>query len=58
LLHLHTRLDGLAREIGQGNRNDDLCPAADEHIGRLRKMLAWFAAQLFGRGDPVGHTGR
>jgi hypothetical protein len=58
LLHLHSPLDGLAREIGQGNRNDDLCPAATGHIGQLRKMLAWFAAHLFGRGDPVGHAGR
>jgi hypothetical protein len=57
-LRVQTGLDGLAREIGQGDRNDDSCPAAAGHIGHLRKLLASFAAQLFGRGDLVGHAGR
>jgi len=44
-------LEGLAREVGQGDPNDDLrCPAVVGRSGHLRKMLASFAAQLFGRG--------
>ncbi len=51
---LHTGLEGLAREIAQGDPNDHLCRSAAGHVGRLRKMLASFAAQLFGRGALVG----
>ena len=49
LLRLHTGLEGLAREIAQGDPNDHLCPSAAGHVGHLRKMLASFAAQLFDR---------
>jgi hypothetical protein len=49
LLRLHTGLEGLARDIGNGDPNDDLRPT----LGHLRKMLASFAAQLFGRGALV-----
>ena len=50
-LHLHTGLEGLAREVGQCDPNDDIrCPAISGHSGHLRKTLASFAAQLFGRG--------
>jgi len=51
---LHTGLEGLAREIAQGDPNDHLCPSAAGHVGHLRKMLASFAAQLFGRDALVG----
>ena len=55
LLRLHTGLEGLAREIGHGAPNDDLRrPAVAGYVGRLRKMLASFAAQLFSRGALVG----
>jgi hypothetical protein len=54
LLRVQTGLDGLAREIGQGDPNGDLRPVAAGHIDHLRKMLASFAAQLFGRGALVG----
>src|SRR6516165_3327871 len=54
LLRLHTGLEGLAREIVQGDPNDHLCPSAAGHVGHLRKMLASFAAQLFGRRTLVG----
>jgi hypothetical protein len=54
LLRLHTGLEGLAREIAQGDPNDHLCPSAAGHVGHLRKMLASFAAQLFGRDALVG----
>jgi hypothetical protein len=54
LLRLHTGLEGLAREIAQGDPNDHLCPSAAGHVGHFRKMLASFAAQLFGRGALVG----
>jgi hypothetical protein len=41
----------LAREVGHCDPNDDLrCPAIVGRSGHLRKMLASFAAQLFGRG--------
>jgi hypothetical protein len=50
LLRLHIGLDGLARDIGHGDPNDDLRPALAKPVGHLRKMLASFAAQLFGRG--------
>ena len=54
-LHLHTGLEGLAREVGHCDPNDDLrCPALAKPLGHLRKMLASFAAQLFGRGALVG----
>ena len=57
-LRLHTGLEGLAREVGQGDPNDDLrCPAVVGRSGHLRKMLASFAAQLFGRGALVGRSG-
>jgi hypothetical protein len=45
LLRLHSGLEGLARDIGHGDPNDDL---------RLRKTLGSFGAQLFGRGALVG----
>jgi len=54
LLRLHTGLEGLAREIVQGDPNDHLCPSAAGHVGHLRKMLASSAAQLFGRDALVG----
>ena len=44
-LRLHTGLEGLAREVGHCDPNDDF-----GHFGHLRKMLASLAAQLFGRG--------
>jgi hypothetical protein len=50
LLRLHTGLEGLARDIGHGDPNDDLRPGP---VGHLRKMPASFAAQLFGRGALV-----
>jgi hypothetical protein len=53
-LRLHTGLEGLARDIGQGDPNDDLRPAVAGRVGHLRKMLASFADQLFGRGALVG----
>jgi len=48
LLRLHTGLEGLARDIGHGDPNDDLRPALARPVGHLQKMLASFAAQLFG----------
>jgi hypothetical protein len=54
LLRLPTGLEGLAREIVQGDPNDHLCPSAAGHVGHLRKMFASFAAQLFGRSALVG----
>ena len=53
LLRLHTGLEGLARDIGHGDPNDGLGPALTRPVGHLRKMLASFAAQLFGRGVLV-----
>ena len=53
LLHLDTGLEGLAREIGHGDPNDDLRPTLARPVGHLRNMLASFAAQLFGRGALV-----
>jgi hypothetical protein len=53
LLRLHIGLEGLARDIGHGPSNDDLRPALTKPVGHLRKMLASFAAQLFGRGALV-----
>ena len=53
LLRLHTGLEGLARDIGHGDPNDDLRPALVRPVGHLRKMLASFANQLFGRGALV-----
>jgi hypothetical protein len=40
------------REIAQGDPNDHLGLSAAGHVGHLRKMLASFAAQLFG-GDAL-----
>jgi hypothetical protein len=54
-LRLRTGLLRLPREIGQGNPNDALYPTTAGRVGHLRKSLASFAAQLFSRGDPVGH---
>ena len=54
LLRLHTGLEGLARDIGHGDPNADLRPAVTGHVGHFRKVLASFAAQLFGRGALVG----
>jgi hypothetical protein len=53
LLGLHIGLDGLARDIGHSDPNDDLRPALGKPVGHLRKMLASFAAQLFSRGALV-----
>jgi hypothetical protein len=53
LLRLHVDLDGLARDIGHGDPHDDSRPALAKPVGHLRKMLASFAAQLFGRGALV-----
>jgi hypothetical protein len=55
LLRMPTSLEGLGRELGQIDRNEGSCTAAAGHVGYLRKMLASFAAQLFGRGALVGH---
>jgi hypothetical protein len=52
-LRLHAGLEGL-REIGHGDPNDDLRPAVSGNVGRFRKMLASFAAQLFSRGALAG----
>jgi hypothetical protein len=54
LLRLHIGLEGLARDIGHGHPIDDLRPATAKPSGHLGKMLASFAAQLFGRGALVG----
>ena len=53
LLRLHNGLEGLGVRSGHGDPNDDLRPAVAGHVGHLRKMLASFAAQLFGRGALV-----
>jgi len=50
LLRLHTGIEGLARDIGHSDPNDDLRPALAKPVGHLRKMLASLGAQLFGRG--------
>ena len=54
LLRLHSGLEGLARDIGHGDPNDDLRPAFAGPVGHLRKTLASFGAQLFGRSALVG----
>ena len=54
LLRLHSGLEGLARDIGHGDPNDDLRPALAGSVHHLRKTLASFGAQLFGRGALVG----
>jgi hypothetical protein len=54
LLRLHSGLEGLARDIGHGDPNDDLRPALAEPVGHLRKTLTSFGAQLFGRRALVG----
>jgi len=54
LLRLHPGPEGLARGIAQCDPGDHLCPSAAGHVRHLRKMLASFAAQLFGRGALVG----
>jgi citrate lyase beta subunit len=54
LLRLQTGLEELVRDIGHRDPNDDLRPALTRSLGRWRKMLASFAAQLFGRGALVG----
>jgi hypothetical protein len=48
LLRLHSGLEGLARDIGHSDPNDDLRPALAGPVGHLRKTLA------FGRGALVG----
>jgi hypothetical protein len=53
LLRLRTGLEGLARDIGHGDPDDDLRPTLARPVGHLRKILASFAAQLFGRGALV-----
>jgi hypothetical protein len=50
LLRLHSGLEGLARDIGHGDPNDDLRPALAGPVHHLRKI----GAQLFGRGALVG----
>ena len=50
LLRPHTGLEGLARDIGHGDPNDDLRPALAKPADLLRNMLASLGAQLFGRG--------
>ena len=37
LLRLHTGLEGLAREISQGDPNDHLCPSAAGHLGTCER---------------------
>ena len=54
LLCLQTGLEGLVRDIGHREPNDDLGPALTRSLGPWRKMLASSAAQLFGRGALVG----
>jgi hypothetical protein len=54
LLRLHSGLEGLARDIGHGDTNDDLRPALAGPVHHLRKTLTSFGAQLFGRGVLVG----
>ena len=54
LLCLQTGLEGLVRDIGHRDPNDDLRPALTKSLGHWRKMLASFVAQLFGRGALVG----
>jgi hypothetical protein len=54
LLRLHSGLEGLARDIGHGDPNDDLRPALAGPVHHLRKTLGSFGAQLFGRGALVG----
>jgi hypothetical protein len=54
LLRLHTGLEGLAREIGHGDPNDDLHPAVARNVGHLRKILVSFATHLFGRRALLG----
>ncbi len=49
-LRLYTGLEGLARDIGHRDLNDDLRPAVAGYVGHLRKFLASLVAQLFGRG--------
>ena len=54
-LRLHTGLEGLVREVGQSDPNDDLrCPAVVGHFGHLRRLLASFSAQFSARGALVG----
>ena len=53
LLRLQTGLEDLARDIGHRDPNDDLRPALARPLDHLRKMVASFAAQLFGRGALV-----
>ncbi len=53
-LRLHNGLEGLARDIGLGDRNDDLRPALAGPVHHLRKTLTSVGAQLFGRGALVG----
>ena len=54
LLRLHSGLEGLARDIGHGDPNDDLRPALAGPVHHLRKTLTLFGAQLFGRGALAG----
>ena len=54
LLRLHSGLEGLARDIGHSDPNDDLRPALVGPVHHLRKTLTSFGAQLFGRGALMG----
>jgi hypothetical protein len=53
LLRLHTDLEGLRHEIGNGDPKDDLRPAV-VHFGHLRKIFAPLAAQFFARDALAG----
>jgi hypothetical protein len=53
VLGLHIGLEGMAREIRQGDPNDGLRPVAPGRAEHLGKMVASFAAHLFGRGALV-----
>src|SRR5262245_52586575 len=54
LLRLQTGLEEPAPDIIHRDPNDDLRPTLARPVGHLRKILASFAAQLFGRGALVG----
>ena len=54
LLRLHSGVEGLTRDIGHGDPNDNLRPALAGPVGHLRKTLGSFGAQLFGRSALVG----
>ena len=58
VLRLHPGLEGLAREIGQGDPNDHLSPSAAGHVGHLRKIASLTAIVRFRRsGGARRHLG-